>query len=715
MNIGCKKLCQIHVNQSDGKGVNKPFGGIHTILMGDPFQYGPIKDAPLWKKTRAENYETFKSSFNSKVGQKEISTTYGRYIWLQMTHCVILTQPMRQIDDLYYASLVERVKYGNATNMDYQNLQSRIYNNSHDTKFNIDNTKIVYSRNNIRAITNQTMAKHFAKIRNKCIIAVYSIDNWINKTISENRDKIITYHLSLLDESKTEKLCFKLSLIVGCKYLITQNYCSEIGLSNNTEVILEKILTIENSTEKNFPICLLVSKVTKSERDDSNLFKNLNKPFFPIFKRKAYFQLKLSDLGVQINITRLQFPLMLAFSVTSNNQQGATISKGLIDLTKPITGTLQQAMATVTLGRFRKLIDLTIIDNFDIDILQQKPHLELLAEENRYKELANSTLKNYYATSNEFLNLNNGLNLEQYIISKHGAFHKINETEQITNYFLKFGNINNDCYSNSIIQFILAIGPELDNKFQTNQQCQIYTYFKKLRENLLNKNEHLHSSELLRTIIYKKMIETKMQLNSENNLIDGNQHDANEFLRYIFLFMDSSIVRLFSFESIYQIECICGKKNIIATLNEQIFDLKTEREQINFKEYFNSSFVQACCISCKNELQIQRIYINVNKFLILRIERGEYGGGTIKRRKILITDFNEELVFIPHSNSQFKLKAFISHYPNDESNESLGGHYATSVKIGANCWQEISDSECSYRKYLPKYLENVYMLLLEKL
>ena len=47
----------------------------------------------------------------------------------------------------------------------------------------------------------------------------------------------------------------------------------------------------------------------------------------------------------------------------------------LIDLTKPITGTLQQAMAPVTLGRFWKLIDLTIMDNFDIEILQQKPHI----------------------------------------------------------------------------------------------------------------------------------------------------------------------------------------------------------------------------------------------------------------------------------------------------------------------------------------------------
>jgi hypothetical protein len=196
----------------------------------------------------------------------------------------------------------------------------------------------------------------------------------------------------------------------------------------------------------------------------------------------------------------------------------------------------------------------------------------------------------------------------------------------------------------------LAIEIELENNLQINQQCEIYQFFKNSRENILNKNDQLHSSELLRTIIYKKMIETKMQLNTENNLIDGNQHDANEFLRYIFLFMDSSIVRLFTFESKYQIECICGKKNIKETINEQIFNLKTEKEQINFKEYFNSLFVQACCIDCKNELQIQRIYINVNKFLILRIERGEYSGGTIKRRKILITDFNDELVFIPHSN-----------------------------------------------------------------
>jgi hypothetical protein len=53
---------------------------------------------------------------------------------------------------------------------------------------------------------------------------------------------------------------------------------------------------------------------------------------------------------------------MLALSVTSNNQQGATISKGLIDLTKPITGTLQQAMATVTLGRFSIYIQSLIHD-----------------------------------------------------------------------------------------------------------------------------------------------------------------------------------------------------------------------------------------------------------------------------------------------------------------------------------------------------------------
>ncbi len=68
-------------------------------------------------------------TFNSKTKQRLINTTFGRWLWLQKTHCVILTEPMRQQLDHEYAKLLERVKYGECTLEDYNLLQTRIYNN----------------------------------------------------------------------------------------------------------------------------------------------------------------------------------------------------------------------------------------------------------------------------------------------------------------------------------------------------------------------------------------------------------------------------------------------------------------------------------------------------------------------------------------------------------------------------------------------------------
>ena len=70
---------------------------------------------------------------------------------------------------------------------------------------------------------------------------------------------------------------------------------------------------------------------------------------------------------------------MLAFAVTCNNQQGSTVESGIIDLSKPLDGYLQEAYTNVGLSRFRKL------DDFDIEILQQQPDIDLLIEENEYK------------------------------------------------------------------------------------------------------------------------------------------------------------------------------------------------------------------------------------------------------------------------------------------------------------------------------------------
>ena len=165
-----------------------PYGGIHTLFCGDPFQFGPIGDDPLYKPSKVEELNKYNSTFNSKVKQRIINSTFGRYLWTLLTHCVILTQPMRQQHDLEYANLIRRVKYGQGTISDYQLLQTRIYGHPLYKKFHtdIDKSKIIFSRNSIRAQTNTLMINSFCKRNQKIKITNYSKDNWINKDQSSN-------------------------------------------------------------------------------------------------------------------------------------------------------------------------------------------------------------------------------------------------------------------------------------------------------------------------------------------------------------------------------------------------------------------------------------------------------------------------------------------------------------------------------------------------
>ena len=265
------------------------------------------------------------------------------------------------------------------------------------------------------------MAKNFSYIHQKKIICNLALDNWKNRggESYKNRDDWVEFYLKNTNESKTEKFVQKLDLIIGCKYVLTKNYCSEIGLSNNTEIILEKIIL--DGIYK--PCCLLVSKVRPNNKDKSKLFENLDLPWFPIFEDTCYFPLSLPQFGKSINIRRKQFPLAHCFAVTVNNQQGATINTGVIDFTIPIDKKWNQPTAYVALTRFRRLENLIIVDDFDIDILRKKPHSDLLKEELRYKYLANQTLRNYYSTEIEYTQVSKHLSLEQYILLIHKQFH----------------------------------------------------------------------------------------------------------------------------------------------------------------------------------------------------------------------------------------------------------------------------------------------------
>ena len=429
-NIGCQTLCKINNNQQNAKNNNLPFGGIHTILSGDFFQLRCIYDTPLYTPSQFENKEDFKKKFNSNIKQKQITADYGRFLWLQITHCVILTKPMRQINDIQFADILSRIRYGNGTDEDYELLKTRIYGNpNYIRNLNNINEKIIYPRNNIKNLTNELLAKNFAKKHKKLICFNFAKDTWNNKGHSALFDEYVKLKLIQIEENKTDKLIYKLPLIVGCKYILTKNVCTELGLSNNNEVVLENIilsndLNIQN-LEENEIIYLLVSKPSNTINNIS-YFPGLEPNLYPIKLSSVTFRLELGKkYGQRMNIRRKQFPLNLCFAVSCHFAQGSTITNGLLDLTNPPDGKMDNRLPYTGFTRFVSLESLTIMDNFEKTLIQTPPDANLINEEIRYKKLANKTMLDYYSNKQEFKNIKQHLSIETYIASKGMELFKI--------------------------------------------------------------------------------------------------------------------------------------------------------------------------------------------------------------------------------------------------------------------------------------------------
>ena len=60
-----------------------------------------------------------------------IDTELGKSLWKQLTHAVILTDQLRVIDKPYN-QLLDRLRYGQCTDEDYQILSTRIVSQSSD-------------------------------------------------------------------------------------------------------------------------------------------------------------------------------------------------------------------------------------------------------------------------------------------------------------------------------------------------------------------------------------------------------------------------------------------------------------------------------------------------------------------------------------------------------------------------------------------------------
>ena len=229
--VGCnlwenvsKRLMQIRDNQ-------EPFGGLSVLVVGDFNQVSPVKEGPIFRKSKQDPY--------AGLVQTSLWSLFRLYE---------LTEIMRQRDDRVYAEIVKKIGEEGidfCTAEQIALLDSRIVSTIDEIPSNAIilayENKTVHKLNRLRINSGEGVV-----IKNSCVHVAIGPE-------SESRDakKKIKSYDKIDNLERTEQLPKQLLLKIGRKYMITKNMDASDGLCNGTIGTLMKIINdYEPSSEK---------------------------------------------------------------------------------------------------------------------------------------------------------------------------------------------------------------------------------------------------------------------------------------------------------------------------------------------------------------------------------------------------------------------------------------------------------------------------------
>ena len=317
--VGASKLAKINYRLQDlanGDKKNEYMGGISFIAIGDFWQLPPIYDNIAMDKPHLD-------------GRLECAPSH----WKQHFRIFYLTEKMRSQKDPYFSDLCDRVARNTITEQDEAFLKSRIKKTESETEnqnFKEGKICIIVTTNKKRDFENH---KKLAELLpNEKEYFCNSVDRFVNLP---GKAKIPERMQD--NPGNTGNLQKELRLKVGAPVVITTNHpkqkYKDDGIMNGARGFVQFIQVSKDNPEKVDIIWVVFHRESIGRRYRAD-HVHLRKSFYPgheratpILPQRKHFKLKFGNAEYQ----RTNFPLTLAYALTSHKCQGDTLDEVIID------------------------------------------------------------------------------------------------------------------------------------------------------------------------------------------------------------------------------------------------------------------------------------------------------------------------------------------------------------------------------------------------
>ena len=326
--VGCNMLLEIHKRLQQIKGVlpDVMFGGVSILAVGDLYQLPPVGQPALFDMV-TDSYARLHGSGS---------------LWKDEFEMIELDEIMRQRGDSTFTELLCRVRLGECTPGDLEILKSRVV--TPDSPDYPHNALHVYRLNADVDRRNSFMLNSLAP--EDQLYAIKASDAVAGQTRHIDLSRLSN------KRSETGGLHGVLKLAIGARVMLTTNVDVADGLVNGARGEVVHVVCLDGK---------VVKVLVKFDHPDVGLKAAQSSPYRSTFQCAvpiSKLEVKFPAQGRRgAEVTRLQFPLTLAWATTIHKVQGLTLDAIVVDMKG---GRFSPGQAYVAFSRVKTLQGLHI-------------------------------------------------------------------------------------------------------------------------------------------------------------------------------------------------------------------------------------------------------------------------------------------------------------------------------------------------------------------